>query len=47
MKKLLTKIKKWIKDSNDRKYREFIEKTRKKMENHEDYKGLEKWYARN
>lgn len=44
MKKLVAKIKKWIKDSNDRKYREFIERTRIKMENHENNKtkGLEK-----
>ena len=42
MKRLVTKIKKWLKDSNDRKYREFIEKTRIKMENYVDDKELEK-----
>lgn len=35
MKQLVTKIKSWFKDSNDRKYQEFIERTRAKMENHE------------
>lgn len=35
MKQLVTKIKSWFKDRNDRKDREFLERTRIKMENHE------------